>query len=65
MTAQYSGDTNVAGSTSAPLTHTVTPADVTVQLTDTPDPSVFGGTVAFDVHVTAVAPGTGRAARAR
>jgi CSLREA domain-containing protein len=59
LTATYVGDANFnASPASASVSHTVNPADTTTTITsDTPDPSVTGQTVTFNVTVAAVAPG--------
>lgn len=59
LTAEYPDATSFAGSTSAGLAHTVNRAAVSVQVTDTPDPSVAGTGVTLDVTVSPVAPGAG------
>jgi hypothetical protein len=61
LTATYAGDANFGGSTSAPVSHLVSPAATTTQLTaHTPDPSVTGQpiTVIFTVAVTSPGGGT-------
>ncbi|HLO33280.1 MAG TPA: Ig-like domain repeat protein [Anaerolineales bacterium] len=59
LTATYAGDTNFNTSpASASASHTVNKADTTTTITsDSPDPSVTGQTVTFNVTVAAVAPG--------
>jgi hypothetical protein len=60
FTATYPGDASFAGSTSAPVTHTVNQASTATTITsDTPDPSVVGQSVTFSFTVAAVAPGAG------
>ncbi|UCH51919.1 MAG: Ig-like domain repeat protein, partial [Chloroflexota bacterium] len=60
ITATYSGDTSYNTSTSAAISHTVNKANTTTTITsDTPDPSVFGQSVAFTASVAASAPGSG------
>lgn len=59
LTAEHHGEERFSGATSPAVAHAVTAASVAVQLSDAPDPSVFGGTVAIDVAVTVVAPGSG------
>ena len=59
ITATYNGDSNfLASPASTSVSHTVNKADTTTTITsDTPDPSVTGETVTFNVTVAAVAPG--------
>jgi large repetitive protein len=58
MTGIYSGDANFNGSTSAANSHTVNKANTSATITsDSPDPSVSGQVVTFNVTVAAVAPG--------
>jgi CSLREA domain-containing protein len=59
ITATYAGDTNFnASPASASASHTVNKADTTTSITsNTPNPSVTGQTVTFNVTVAAVAPG--------
>jgi uncharacterized repeat protein (TIGR01451 family) len=52
ITAEYGGDANFKGSTSAPLTQVVDEAEVTVTLESAPNPSVYGQTVTFTATVT-------------
>lgn len=60
FTAGYSGDSNFQGSvTAAPLTQVVQPANVTIGLTSSANPAVFGQPVTFTATVTPVAPGAG------
>ena len=56
IVATYSGDTDDAGSQSAPLALTVENSSATA-VTSTPDPSLFGQTVTFTVQVTSGAGG--------
>jgi hypothetical protein len=51
IVATYSGDTDDAGSSSAPLSLTVENSSITA-VTATPDPSLFGQTVTFTVQMT-------------
>lgn len=57
IVATYSGDTDDAGSQSAPLSLTVENSSTTT-VTSTPDPSLFGQAVTFTVQVTSGAGGT-------
>jgi CSLREA domain-containing protein len=59
ITATYVGDTNFnASPASTSASHTVNKADTTTTITsDSPDPSVTGQTVTFNVTVAAVVPG--------
>ena len=59
ITAQYSGDTNYAGSTSLAYTHTVNKAVTFAAITSQANPSAFGETVNFTATVTVLAPGVG------
>ena len=60
ITAQYLGDQNDAGSTSAPLTQVVNPITIsTTTLASSPNPSTFGQNVTFTATVTPTS-GTGR-----
>ena len=61
ITATYAGNTNFAGSASAPATaHTVNKADTTITITsDLPDPSLVGQAVTINYNVTVNAPGSG------
>jgi hypothetical protein len=52
ITATYGGDTNFTGSTSAPLTETVTPVSSSVSLAASVNPVVFGQLVTFTATVT-------------
>ena len=52
VTAEYGGDANFKGSTSAPLTQVVGAAEITVMLGSAPNPSVFGQTVTLTATVT-------------
>lgn len=58
ITATYDGDTNYAGSTSAPLTQTVDVATSTTTLTSSANPSTYGQSVTFTATVPAGATGT-------
>ncbi|HTZ20794.1 MAG TPA: Ig-like domain repeat protein [Opitutaceae bacterium] len=59
LTATYAGDGNFnASPASAAVSHAVNKANTTTTISsDSPDPSLAGGTVTFNVAVTAVAPG--------
>ena len=57
IVATYAGDTDDAGSQSAPLSLTVENSSTTT-VTSTPDPSLFGQAVTFTVQVTSGAGGT-------
>ena len=61
ITATYAGNTNFAGSASAPATaHTVNKADTTITITsDLPDPSLVGQAVTINYNVTVNTPGSG------
>jgi hypothetical protein len=59
ISASYSGDASVSGSTSAILSQTVNQASANVVATSSPNPSVFGQSVAFTATVSAMAPGAG------
>ena len=60
FTAQYAGDTNYNGSTSAAANHTVNKADTTTTIIlDTPDPSAVGHLVTVNYSVVPVLPATG------
>lgn len=52
ITATYSGDSNYAGSTSAPVSVTVTPASTTTTLSSSANPSVAGQSVTFTATVS-------------
>ena len=58
ITAQYGGDTNYNGSTSAALTQTVNTTTSTVTLASSLNPSTFGASVIFTATVTSGATGT-------
>ena len=58
ITAKYNGDTNVAGSTSAGLTQTVSQAATTTNVTSGANPAVFGQSVAFSVTIQPSTSGT-------
>jgi Big-like domain-containing protein len=57
--AAYGGDTNYAASTGM-LTQVVNPADTTVALTSTPNPSTLGQAVTLGATIAVVAPGAGQ-----
>ena len=57
IVATYAGDTDDAGSQSAPVALTVDNSSTTT-VTSTPDPSLFGQSVTFTVQVTSGAGGT-------
>ncbi len=59
ITADYGGDSNYAGSTSANLTQTVNKAATTTSRMSSVNPSVFGQTVTFTATVSASSPGSG------
>lgn len=52
ITATYGGDSNFTGSTSAPLTETVTPVASSVSITTSVNPVVFAQPVTFTATVT-------------
>jgi len=52
ITATYGGDSNFTGSTSAPLTETVTPVSSSVSLAASVNPVVFAQSVTFTATVT-------------
>jgi hypothetical protein len=54
ITAQYTGDTNFSGSTSAVLGETVNPGSVTVSLSSGTNPSIYGQAVTFTANVQPV-----------
>ncbi len=61
ITAQYLGDANYATSTSTAITQTVnasTKATTSTVVVSTLNPSVYGGTVGFDVTITSATAGT-------
>jgi Bacterial Ig-like domain (group 3)/FG-GAP-like repeat len=58
ITAKYNGDSNVAGSTSAVLTQTVSQAATTTNVTSGANPAVFGQSVAFSVTIQPSSSGT-------
>ena len=58
FTASYSGDGNFAGSPSGTLTKTVAQAAVTVTLTSSTNPSVYGQSVTFTATVASSTTGT-------
>jgi hypothetical protein len=51
ITAQYSGDTNFSGSTSAPIPETVNPGSVAVSVSSSSNPSIYGQAVTFTASV--------------
>lgn len=51
ITAQYSGNSSYAGSTSSPLTQTVNPAPTTTSLATSGTPAVFGSSITFTATV--------------
>jgi hypothetical protein len=60
FTAQYAGDTNYNGSTSAAATHTVNKADTTTAIiSDAPDPSIVGHLITVNYSVVPMLPATG------
>src|SRR6202012_4479480 len=52
ITATYSGDANFTGSTSSPLTETVTPVSSAVSISASVNPGVFAQPVTFTATVT-------------
>ncbi len=61
ITAVYSGDSSYGGSTSPPITQTVTKASTSTSLESDNNPSVFSTSVTFTAVVSTVAPGAGTA----
>jgi hypothetical protein len=59
VTAAYVGDISDAGSTSAPVTETVSAAMTSTTLTSSANPALFGQPVVFTAVVGAAAPATG------
>jgi hypothetical protein len=59
LTAVYSGDSNLTGSTSPVDTITVNQAATTTTVTAAPNPSVFGQAVTLSATVSAIPPGSG------
>ncbi|RNL65217.1 hypothetical protein EFK50_04435 [Nocardioides marmoriginsengisoli] len=59
VTAEYLGDANFFGSTSAAKTQDVNKADTTTSLSAAPSPTVSGQAVTFTAHVDVVSPGVG------
>ncbi|MFC2079626.1 Ig-like domain repeat protein, partial [Candidatus Bipolaricaulota bacterium] len=60
LTAGYSGDANFNSSPSSTASHIVEKAETTITISsDSPDPSVVGGTYTVSGIVTAQAPGSG------
>jgi hypothetical protein len=58
ITAKYSGDSNVAGSTSATLMQTVGQAVTTSTVTSASNPAAFGQSVTFSVRIQSSSGGT-------
>ena len=58
LSAHYSGDA-VYGSSSGNDAHTVTKADTSLVISDTPDPGMQGSPVTISAGLAAVAPGAG------
>ncbi|HET8922787.1 MAG TPA: Ig-like domain repeat protein [Candidatus Acidoferrum sp.] len=58
ITAKYNGDANVAGSTSAALTQTVSQAGTTTTVTSGANPAVFEQSVTFSVRIQSSSNGT-------
>jgi hypothetical protein len=58
ITAKYSGDSNVTGSTSATLTQTISQAATTTTVTSGSNPAVFGQLVTFSVKIQSSSSGT-------
>jgi hypothetical protein len=58
ITAKYSGDSNVAGSTSATLVQTISQAATTSAVTSGSNPAVFGQSVTFSVKIQSSSSGT-------
>jgi hypothetical protein len=61
ITAIYSGDANVTGSTGSLPAQTVSQAASSTAITSDTNPSVFGQAVTFTATISAVAPGSGTA----
>ena len=61
ITAVYAGSTSFTGSTSASHSHTVNAAATATTLTNTPNPSLVGESVALTASVAVQAPGAGTA----
>ncbi len=59
ITAVYSGDTNLSGSTSGNFLETVNQAGTTTTVASSLNPSVYGQSVTFTATVTAFSPGAG------
>jgi hypothetical protein len=59
VTAIYSGDSNISGSTSPSITQTVNKASTVTSLISSANPSTYGQAVTFTATVMAAAPGTG------
>src|SRR4029077_3951555 len=58
ITAKYSGDSNVTGSTSATLTQTISQAATTTTVTSGSNTAVFGQSVTFSVKIQSSSSGT-------
>ena len=58
ITAKYSGDSNVAGSTSATLVQVISQAATTSAVTSGSNPAVFGQAVTFSVKIQSSSSGT-------
>lgn len=58
ITAVYGGDSNFQPATSTALTQTVNVAATTINVTSTPNPSVYDQTVTFTISVAGVTGGT-------
>jgi len=58
ITAKYSGDSNVTGSTSVTLTQTISQAATTTTVTSGSNPAVFGQSVTFSVKIQSPSSGT-------
>src|SRR5260370_23943696 len=54
ITAQYSGDTNFSGSTSAAIPETVNPGSVTITVSSSGNPSTYGQALTFTASVQPV-----------
>lgn len=59
ITATYSGDANLIGSTSNAYTHTVNRANTTTSVSSSPNPSILSETVTFTATVVINGPGAG------
>lgn len=58
ITSSYSGDTQFASGTSAPVTVTIVPEGTTTSLTTSPNPANFGESVTLTAVVASSQPGT-------